>query len=117
MRILLVEDDPQLSRSVSEALAGAGWTVDHTADGEDAWFRGDTEEYAAVVLDLGLPGLDGLTVLRRWTHFRAALRWSLDRARGLPVGERPEPTFMPFGPLIAIAVPVALNTGWLEFFG
>jgi len=58
-----------------------------------------------------------LTVLRRWTHFRAALRWSLYRARGLPVGDRPEPTFMPFGPLIAIAVPVALNTGWLEFFG
>lgn len=66
MRILLVEDDPQISRSVSEALTDAGWTVDHTADGEDAWFRGDTEEYSAVVLDLGLPGLDGLTVLRRW---------------------------------------------------
>jgi DNA-binding response OmpR family regulator len=66
MRILLVEDDPQIARSVSEALTGAGWTVEHTADGEDAWFRGDTEEFAAVVLDLGLPGLDGLTVLRRW---------------------------------------------------
>jgi DNA-binding response OmpR family regulator len=66
MRILLVEDDPQIARSVGEALTGAGWTVEHTADGEDAWFRGDTEEFAAVVLDLGLPGLDGLTVLRRW---------------------------------------------------
>ena len=66
MRILLIEDDPQIARSVSEALTGAGWTVDHTADGEDAWFRGDTEDFAAVVLDLGLPRLDGLTVLRRW---------------------------------------------------
>ena len=66
MRVLLVEDDPQIARSVSEALGAAGWTVDHTADGADAWFRGDTEDYAAVVLDLGLPGLDGLTILRRW---------------------------------------------------
>lgn len=66
MRVLLVEDDPQISRALGEAMRAAGWTVDHASDGEDAWFRGDTETFAAVVLDLGLPGLDGLTVLRRW---------------------------------------------------
>lgn len=82
MRILLVEDDPQISRSVSEALTDAGWTVDHTADGEDAWFRGDTEEYAAVILDLGLPGLDGLTVLRRWRKAGRVMPVLILSARG-----------------------------------
>jgi len=66
MRVLLVEDDPQISRALGDAMRAAGWTVDHASEGEDAWFRGDTESFAAVVLDLGLPGLDGLTVLRRW---------------------------------------------------
>lgn len=82
MRILLVEDDSQISRSVSEALTRAGWAVDHTADGEDAWFRGDTEEYAAVVLDLGLPGLDGLTVLRRWRKAGRVMPVLILSARG-----------------------------------
>ena len=66
MRILLVEDDRKISRDVSEALQAAGYAVDSVANGEDAWFQGDTEEYDAVVLDLGLPGLDGLSVLKRW---------------------------------------------------
>ncbi|HMV67455.1 MAG TPA: A24 family peptidase [Myxococcota bacterium] len=58
-----------------------------------------------------------ITIKGRWPNFREALRWSLMRARGLPVGERPEPTLMPFGPLIAVAVPAAVHTTWLEFFG
>jgi DNA-binding response OmpR family regulator len=66
MRILLVEDDARLAATVAGALEGAGFVVEGCSDGEDAWFRGDTENWSAVVLDLGLPGIDGLTVLRRW---------------------------------------------------
>jgi two-component system OmpR family response regulator len=66
MRILLVEDDARIRRDVAEALAGAGYIVDAEADGEDAWFRGDTEDYAAAVLDLGLPSMDGMSILKRW---------------------------------------------------
>ncbi len=66
MRVLLVEDDRRIAADVTQGLAGAGYVVDIARDGEDAWFRGDTEDYAAVVLDLGLPGMDGLAVLKRW---------------------------------------------------
>lgn len=82
MRILLVEDDAHIARALSEALGAAGWIVEHTADGEDAWFRGDTETYAAVVLDLGLPGLDGLSVLRRWRRAGRAMPVLILSARG-----------------------------------
>lgn len=66
MKILLVEDDPRIARDLAEALTAAGYVVQHVADGEEAWFRGDVEDYDAAILDLGLPGLDGLSVLRRW---------------------------------------------------
>jgi DNA-binding response OmpR family regulator len=66
MRILLVEDDARVAAGVTSALQSAGYVVDHVEDGETAWFRGGTESYSAVILDLGLPGLDGLSVLRRW---------------------------------------------------
>jgi DNA-binding response OmpR family regulator len=66
MRILLVEDDDRVAAGVQSALEGAGYVVDRVADGETAWFQGGTEPYSAAVLDLGLPGLDGLTVLKRW---------------------------------------------------
>jgi two-component system OmpR family response regulator len=66
MRILLVEDDERIARDVARALSDAGYVVETVANGEDAWFLGDTENFAAVILDLGLPGLDGLTVLERW---------------------------------------------------
>jgi DNA-binding response OmpR family regulator len=66
MRILLVEDDPRIARKVRAALEAAGYAVDPAADGEDAWFRGDTEDYDMAVLDLGLPKLDGLAVLKKW---------------------------------------------------
>ena len=66
MRILLVEDHVALARQVTEALTEAGFVVDHAGDGEEGHFLGDTEPYDAVVLDLGLPVLDGLTVLKRW---------------------------------------------------
>ena len=66
MRILLVEDHVALARQVMEALTEAGVVVDHAGDGEEGHFLGDTAPYDAVVLDLGLPVLDGLTVLKRW---------------------------------------------------
>lgn len=66
MRILLVEDDPLIARDVAAHLQRAGCVVEHAKDGEDAWFRGAEEEFAAAVLDLGLPGMDGLTILKRW---------------------------------------------------
>jgi two-component system, OmpR family, response regulator len=66
MRALVVEDSPDVAQHVAHAMAAAGFVVDHAADGEDAWFRGDTEDYDVVILDLGLPKLDGLSILKRW---------------------------------------------------
>lgn len=66
MRLLLVEDDRRISADVEKALSAAGYVVETVRNGEEAWFRGDTEDYGAVVLDLGLPGMDGLAVLKRW---------------------------------------------------
>jgi len=66
MRILVVEDDPDLARQMAEALRDADYVVDLAHDGEEGHFLGDTEPYDAVVLDLGLPVIDGVTVLERW---------------------------------------------------
>jgi len=68
MRILVVEDDPDLGRQLVEALTQAGYAVDLAADGEEGHFLGDTEPYDAAVLDLGLPKLDGVRVLERWRN-------------------------------------------------
>ena len=72
MRILLVEDDPDLTRQLKSALADAGYVVDHAPDGEEAQFLGETEPYDAVVLDLGLPKVDGVSVLERWRRGNVA---------------------------------------------
>ncbi|MFQ8429724.1 response regulator transcription factor [Amaricoccus sp. W119] len=66
MRALAVEDDPRIQRDLAAALSAAGFRVETAADGEQAWFLGDTEDYDLVVLDLGLPVMDGLAVLKRW---------------------------------------------------
>jgi two-component system, OmpR family, response regulator len=66
MRVLLVEDDKRIAAAVAATLEAQGYRVETVADGETAWFQGDVEDYAAVVLDLGLPGMDGLAVLKRW---------------------------------------------------
>ena len=66
MRILVVEDEPTLSDQLVQAISEAGHTVERAHDGREAHYLGEVEEFDAVVLDLGLPVLDGLTVLRRW---------------------------------------------------
>jgi len=66
MRVLVVEDDPRIGADLALALETVGYRVERCADGEEAWFLGDTEDFDLIVLDLGLPRLDGLTVLKRW---------------------------------------------------
>ena len=82
MRVLLVEDEAALSRQLSAALGEAGYAVDCAADGERADFLGQTEHYDAVVLDLGLPRVDGLTVLRRWREAGLSVPVLVLTARG-----------------------------------
>ena len=66
MRVLLVEDDTRIRADVSAALEAAGYVVDSAGDGEEGWFLGDTEVYGAAIIDLGLPNMDGLAMLKRW---------------------------------------------------
>ncbi|SFJ22509.1 response regulator transcription factor [Methylobacterium brachiatum] len=73
MRVLVVEDEPRIAADVKAGLEQAGYVADVVADGEAAWFRAETEPYDAMVLDLGLPRLDGLGVLRRLRVAEVAL--------------------------------------------
>lgn len=82
MRILLVEDEPRIAADIAATLEAAGYVVETVGDGEDAWFRGDTEEYDLVVLDLGLPKMDGLAVLKRWRSTGRAVPVLVLTARG-----------------------------------
>lgn len=66
MRLLLVEDDDRIAADISTVLTSAGYSVEAVSDGKDAWFLGDTEDYDLVVLDLGLPGMDGMSLLKKW---------------------------------------------------
>jgi two-component system OmpR family response regulator len=66
MRILIVEDEERIARDIADAVTAAGYVAEIVPDGEDAWFKGGTEVYSAIILDLGLPGMDGLTILKRW---------------------------------------------------
>jgi two-component system OmpR family response regulator len=82
MRVLIVEDETLLSRQLAGAAAGAGYAVDCATDGEQADFLVRTEGYDAVVLDLGLPRLDGLTLLRGWRTSGVAVPVLVLTARG-----------------------------------
>lgn len=66
MRVLVVEDDPDLRRQLCAAMEEAGYAVDSAGDGEEGHFLGDTEPYDVIVLDLGLPVMDGISVLEKW---------------------------------------------------
>lgn len=66
MRVLAVEDDDRIAGDIAVALESGGFLVERAANGEIAWYHGDTEDYDLVILDLGLPRMDGLSVLKRW---------------------------------------------------
>jgi two-component system OmpR family response regulator len=66
MRVLVVEDDKNLREQLASALTDAGYTVDTAPDGEEGQFLGETEPYDLVILDLGLPKVDGISVLKAW---------------------------------------------------
>lgn len=94
MRLLVVEDDPDINRQLLTALQDAGYVVDSARDGEEGHYLGDTEPYDAVVLDLGLPVLDGVSVLEKWRRagrkmpvliLTARDRWS-DKVAGFDAG-------------------------------
>jgi len=94
MRVLVVEDDTNLNRQIKDALIDAGYAVDVAFDGEEGHFLGDTEPYDAVVLDIGLPQMDGLSVLEEWRRAGKTLpvllltardRWS-DKVQGIDAG-------------------------------
>ncbi|GLQ55054.1 response regulator transcription factor [Devosia nitrariae] len=94
MRILVVEDDVNLNRQLKEALTEAGYAVDVAFDGEEGHYLGDTEPYDAIVLDIGLPQMDGLSVLEEWRRagkttpvllLTARDRWS-DKVQGIDAG-------------------------------
>jgi two-component system OmpR family response regulator len=82
VRVLIVEDEAVLAEQLTRALGDAGYAVDCAADGERADFLGQTERYDAVVLDLGLPKVDGLTILRRWREAGLAVPVLVLTARG-----------------------------------
>ncbi|MFD1252730.1 Transcriptional regulatory protein QseB [Devosia equisanguinis] len=94
MRVLVVEDDTNLNRQLKDALTEAGYAVDVAFDGEEGHFLGDTEPYDAVILDIGLPRMDGLSVLEEWRRagkttpvllLTARDRWS-DKVQGIDSG-------------------------------
>ena len=66
MRVLVGEDDPDVGSDLKQALKMAEFAVDLSADGNEIWYLGSVEDYALAILDLGLPGLDGFSILRRW---------------------------------------------------
>src|SRR5215475_4864054 len=68
MRLLVIEDDPDLNRQLATALTDAGYVVDRAFDGEEGHYLGETEPYDAVILDIGLPKMDGISVLESWRH-------------------------------------------------
>jgi two-component system OmpR family response regulator len=94
MRLLVIEDDPDLNRQLVTAFTDAGYVVDAAKDGEEGHFLGDTEPYDAIVLDIGLPIMDGVSVLEKWRRagrktpvliLTARDRWS-DKVAGFDAG-------------------------------
>ncbi len=94
MRILLVEDDERLARNLVEQLGQAGFAVDREANGREALFKGDVNDYDAAILDLGLPALDGLSILKQWRQagrdfpilvLTARANWA-ERVEGIEAG-------------------------------
>src|SRR6202158_2539539 len=94
MRLLVIEGDPDLNRQLATALTDAGYVVDRAFDGEEGHYLGETEPYDAVILDIGLPKMDGISVLESWRRAGRAMpvlmltardRWS-DKVQGFDAG-------------------------------
>jgi len=94
LRLLVIEDDPDLNRQLATALVDAGYVVDRAFDGEEGHFLGESEPYDAVILDIGLPKMDGISVLEAWRRAGRAMpvliltardRWS-DKVQGFDAG-------------------------------
>src|SRR5258706_8397148 len=94
LRLLVIEDDPDLNRQLTTALTDAGYVVDRAFDGEEGHFLGESEPYDAVILDIGLPKMDGISVLEAWRRdgrmmpvliLTARDRWS-DKVQGFDAG-------------------------------
>ena len=94
MRVLVVEDDPDLNRQLVTALTDGGYAVDSAKDGEEGYFLGETEPYDVVILDIGLPKMDGISILEQWRRaernmpviiLTARDRWS-DKVQGMDAG-------------------------------
>jgi two-component system, OmpR family, response regulator len=94
LRLLVVEDDPDLNRQLATALTDAGYVVDRAFDGEEGHYLGESEPYDAVILDIGLPKMDGISVLEGWRRAGRAMpvliltardRWS-DKVQGFDAG-------------------------------
>jgi len=66
MKVLVVEDDERIGDLLVDTLGRAGFVVEREREGEAGWFRGDAESFDAIILDLGLPGMDGMSILKRW---------------------------------------------------
>ncbi|AGA65244.1 Two-component system response regulator QseB [Liberibacter crescens BT-1] len=94
MRILVIEDDVNLNRQLAGALKGAGYVVDQAFDGEEGHFLGENEPYDAIVLDIGLPMMDGVHIIEKWRAAHKTMpvmiltardRWS-DKVAGIDAG-------------------------------
>jgi DNA-binding response OmpR family regulator len=94
LRLLVIEDDPDLNRQLATALTDAGYVVDRAFDGEEGHYLGESEPYDAVILDIGLPKMDGISVLEAWRRTGRAMpvlmltardRWS-DKVQGFDAG-------------------------------
>lgn len=94
MRVLVVEDDADLNRQLVGALSDAGYAVDSATDGEEGYYLGDTEPYDLIILDIGLPKMDGISILEQWRRsdkkvpviiLTARDRWS-DKVQGIDAG-------------------------------
>jgi len=94
LRVLVVEDDPDLNRQLVTALTDGGYAVDSAKDGEEGYFLGETEPYDVVILDIGLPKMDGISILEQWRRaernmpviiLTARDRWS-DKVQGMDAG-------------------------------
>jgi two-component system, OmpR family, response regulator len=82
MRVLIIEDESEIAVDIARALKSSGFAVELSSDGEDGWFKGSTENFSAIILDLGLPKMDGMTVLKNWRRENIATPVIILTARG-----------------------------------